>query len=469
MDVSVTFNDNLVLFDFHLGKEDDTLLDEPIHIKSRSCFFSLPEKIDESKIHPDLLAFAILLSAYPFIKSQLNLQFSVSEEFALLCKKRLGIDLPNVSKLVKPRVVSDGRPGLAFSGGVDSSAALPLMPEDTVFLFMDRVSPCFKKTLYDKTAALNAVDEIKKIRKYVYKSESNMEHMRNKVGFPVDQLNSDINFAAALPIVLMADIYSIDAISYGAILETIFNVGHNKYIDYSTSEHCNKWSPFFDLVSCPLFLPVAGISEVGTSMIVNKLSFSNQIRSCMRGNENSPCKKCIKCFRKISLDQAIVRGSRELGDIVENLNSREVINNLYNKIKHENVYRYIADNLSSNVIFDSLKSRIQIESEDTTWMERWYPHSICLVPDKYQSDFVSRVKKYLDVMTVDDILFVESWDVTKVHNNNVDDLNNWRIVLESFIEDPLIKKHMFKLSSEESSMSLATVKVVDFQDWIKKI
>ena len=56
---------------------------------------------------------------------------------------------------------------------------------------------------------------------------------------------------------------------------------------------------------CRLTSNVAGISEVGTSIIVEKSSLGFVAQSCIRGSWGSPCKNCWKCFRKIILDAAI--------------------------------------------------------------------------------------------------------------------------------------------------------------------
>lgn len=466
MRVDVSFYGRTVLFNFTPDAADVTLLSDSVHMSARSCFFELPEQISEERIHPDLLALSIVLCGYPYIQSKLEIDFSVSRGFAELCFHCLGIVIENASDEVGARTVKDGRPGLAFSGGVDSTAALVLMPENTVCAFIDRVSPAFKKTLYNKTAAHNAVKEVSAIRKGVYSCPSNMEHMRSKVGFPVDSLNSDINFASGVPLVLLADIFRIDAIGYGAILETIYGIGHDKYDDYASSEHYQKWSPLFDFVGCSLFLAVAGISEVGTSLVVKKSGFSDQIRSCMRGDGSSACRKCIKCFRKLNLDKALERAAIDDEELVSNLNSREVVSNLFGKIKHENVYRYMVNYAGYNRVLNALACRISIADEDVVWMERWYQKALNLVPEKYRSFLEQRISSFLEPMSETDVSFLEGWDSRK-QNSDPGSLLQWRKVLSAELLDPSVKGYFQTLEDQSLSAAKSLKGSVSYSAWLR--
>ena len=51
-------------------------------------------------------------------------------------------------------------------------------------------------------------------------------------------------------------------------------------------------------VGIELSLPVSGISEVGTSIIVNSGPLGQFSQSCIRGEWGKPCKRCWKCCRK---------------------------------------------------------------------------------------------------------------------------------------------------------------------------
>ncbi len=460
MDITVSFQNRLVIFDFFPDDEDLKLFNNSIHLHNRSCFFELPIEISEADIHPDILALSIILCIYPFTAKEIKLPFSVSEKFSKVVEKNLKKKLSNIDKQIKKRIVDNGRPGLAYSGGVDSTAALALMPKDIVVCFLNRTIPSFRKNIYDKTAALYALKDVSAQGYENYDIPSNMEYLRSKVGFPIDSLNNDMPIPAGIPLLLMSDKLNIDAIAFGVVMESVFWIGHEHYKNFYEDEYYKKWNPLFNSVNCNLFFPTAGLSEVATSIINSEFSISNFSRSCMRGDENSPCKKCIKCFRKTTLDKAILRESIGLDELIYNLNSREVLSNIYSQInQHENVYRYIVNNISENDLISKLKKRINIESEDTTWMERWYPRSIDLVPLKYQDEYIANIEKYIEKMSDKDIKFVENWNIDNYNTNDYESVHNWQNYIDTLITD----KKLIDFLKDFNGNKI----IIKFNDWLK--
>lgn len=444
MKIEISFSSKIIVFRFYPDKYDEELFIKDIHLLARGCFFEIPFVAKPIKIHPDLLALSALLLCYPFTSKYFELDFPVSEEFAELCKKNLAIEVCSRSDEIKPRRILGGIPALAYSGGVDSSAALALMPKEKIVYFLDRVQPHGKKSLYNKTAALTTFEEVKKAEVNAHIIQTDMEYLRSKVGFPVDQLNVDVPHPVSIPALLMADEFGIDAIAYGVVMESVYMIGHENYEDYSTSSHYLKWTPFYELVSCSLFLPTAGITEVGTTVVTEKTRFSNYIRSCMRGDENKACGKCIKCLRKNLLIKSVKREAVEISDLEDNLDSAEVINNIYGIIyQHENVYRYIAQFLPANKFTLLLTKRIFIASEDCRWMEKWFQESIDLVPVKYRIDFLKKIFIFFEPMSYSDVSFVKAWDASKQRNGNAEAMDKWQNYIYNTVSTH-VKKHIDK-------------------------
>lgn len=440
MDVAISFYNNFINFDFLLDEFDEKLLENKVHLGNRSSFFELPYNLDENKIHPDLIGLSVILCVFPFVDRTINLPFSVSKVFSDTVYDALGIRVKPFSSNVSPRVVEGGRPGLAYSAGVDSTAALALMPSNTAVCFLNRVMPAFKKSLYDKSAALNTVKNLSDQGHEVYSIATNMEYLRTPVGFPFSQYeaHNDIPLSAAVPIILLADELKIDAVGFGIVLESVYFEALKYYDDFSLSEHFINLTKVFQSVSCDLFLPTAGLSEVATSKVTQMFGGSKYIRSCMRGTESSPCNKCIKCFRKLTLDQALLRDAADYNKLLANLQSKEVVKNLYSKIKHENVYRYIVQHLMPNDFSMALRKRVQLESEDTTWMERWYYKSTVFIPEKYLEDFKINLKKYIIPMNDSDIYFVEHWGFDFNSNFTAKGILEWQSFLKSNLNDPQV-------------------------------
>jgi hypothetical protein len=117
---------------------------------------------------------------------------------------------------------------LAFSGGVDSTAALSVMPKNTVSIFMDR--PLKGKSLYNPQAAHLAVESLKEIG-YVSESvQCDLEYVRHPVGFPTDLSNG-------VPALLLADYFNASSIAFGTVLESAYGIGHERYRDYPIGAH----------------------------------------------------------------------------------------------------------------------------------------------------------------------------------------------------------------------------------------
>ena len=462
--INISYSNKLVVFDFTLEDADRELLKNPVNINNRSCFFELPFEIKE-KIHPDVLAMAIILMIFPFTKYNIKLPFSISKEFAEVFMNNFEIQIGPVDNSILPRKVQNGRPGLSYSGGVDSTAALALMPKNTAIIFLNRIIPSYKNSLYDKTAALNTLKDVSNTYQ-TYKVNTNMEYIRNPIGFPISNFGKrgDIPLSSAVPIVLLADKLNIDSIAYGIVMESLYLVGHEKFDDFSQNKIFINWKKLFNKIGIDLFFPTAGLSEVSTSKISNNFSISKYVRSCMRGKKDEPCKKCIKCFRKLTLDKALLKEGVNSKELMNNLQNNEVVRNLYSNIKHENVYRYIVEQLKPNDFTLALGKRINIDNENTLWMERWYHKSINLVPIKYQKQYQENLHNYINDMNTKDIYFVENWGRLYQRNSNIQKLIEWQNYLLNNLENKRVNIHLNNLIEKQKNPE-----VIMFDEWKKSL
>ena len=113
---------------------------EKYKIGKRIITTTFPEDFDPENIHPDLLGLSCILICEPFIGTQITLPKPVSKKFYDGHKKVTSrYIISNVDEKLRPRKIDDDYvPGLAFSGGVDSTAALSIMPHNTIPVFLDR-------------------------------------------------------------------------------------------------------------------------------------------------------------------------------------------------------------------------------------------------------------------------------------------------------------------------------------------
>ena len=375
-------------------------------------YFDLPEEISE--IHPDLLGLTAILLCNQFTGENLQLPRPVSRLFYEMVSgviSRYNI-VEDVDEDLKPiELNQDGRPGLSFSGGADSSAALAIMPARTVSVFMNR--PLKQGSLYDSDAPLAICRILAEYGYEVYVINSNLEYIRNPPGFPTDLAN-------AIPCLLLSQYLELDSIAFGTVLESAYGIGHEHFVDYGNGSHWRFFGTLFSAVGVQLNLPTIGISEVGTTMIGMKSPIASLGQSCIRGSWKKSCNRCWKCFRKELLGFAIYGDSDgpdslpwRYFDPEEMLSVNEVQVRLSAfPISHENVVTYSLQriDLEGHPSLMPIASKLNMNL-NLSFLERWFSDSIEFVPDKYRNYVRSNILDFLDPTTYEEEVTIKSWDM----------------------------------------------------------
>ena len=358
-------------------------------------------------IHPDLIGLTTILMCHQFIGGELHLPTSVSERFhevanSVLSKYKIVSETD--SSLQPNSAPARSRPGLAFSGGADSTAALAVMPGNTVPVFMNR--PMRKGSMYDSDAPIKNCELLKQIGYDVKVVDCDLEYLREPVGFPSD-------LAHAIPLILLSGDLGIDSIAFGTILESAYGIGHEHYIDYPNGSHKRFYGTLLSAAGLQISMPVGGVSEVGTCIIVEDSPLGELAQSCIRGKKGSPCMRCWKCFRKELLSLALFP-DREID--VEGMmrNSSEVQIRLSSyPISHENVVTYSIQriDISKYPFLRHLRKRLDM-GLNLELLDSWYSPSQELVPESYRFSVVEKISRYLPVMSKEQEGVLESWDMS---------------------------------------------------------
>ena len=385
--------------------ETDGKYTEKIRMQGDTFSIALPKEFDATLAHPDHLALISLLVAHPFVGTELNLPFEVSERFAIATKVFTSYKVIHTNKTGHEyHAPEDSSPGLAFSGGADSTACLLLMPESTVSVFMDR--PIRKKTsMYNKTAAYATIAHAQKQGHEMHSIPCDVEYLRQPLGFPTDLVPS-------LPLLAIAQQRSIDSIAFGTVMESAYRIGHEKARNYENSHHYRLWGSLFRAAGLPLFLPVAGISEVGTSKIVRESTFNAYTRSCIRGKWPNACENCWKCFRKNMVEEKFRDQQVSENYLMKGLAIKEVRLKLSQMpISHENVLAWALQG-GQGAYSEVLIQRLEGENRDLSYLECYYPPSIDLMPQKYQQETKKRISSFLKPMNEEDFGLVTGHKMT---------------------------------------------------------
>ena len=371
--------------------------------------FRMPLGWKVENLHPDLFALSVIVIAYRYIQDELVLPFGVSPEFAEVCLELTNIRLSPIDKNVAPRVPqAHYRPGLAFSAGVDSTACISLMPKSTALVFLHRIKPEDEErnSIYRSDFAVHACEKLQQSGHSVFSVDTDMEWIRNPVGFVVDWSNG-------VPAILLADYLELDSLAWGMVAESAYRIGHEYFQFYQKRGLHKRWGPMFETAGIPFYFPVAGVSEVGTSIIVDQSSYRNIARSCIRGSLAVSCGWCMKCFRKGLLDSAVANKEISNEGLTRLFWIPEAQKHLAKMpIKHENIIAFIAASYKGDHKgMQVLSERVRARHLSVDWMRKWYPKSLDLVPEKYRQYTKQSLLGFLQEMSVDDIEAVEKWDM----------------------------------------------------------
>ncbi len=349
-------------------------------------------------VHPDLVALSVLLVARPWTTDRLVVEGTdgVSERLAHTVRTRYGIELSGSGDVPPRRAPARGRAGLAFSGGVDSTAAMILLPDDTPLVFLNRVGPdrTASETHYQSAAAHHALERLSAMGRETYAVDTDLEHTRRPTGFPT-------HLANAVPAILFADSLRLHSMSWGTILEAAYGVGSSAgFRDWSQRSSTRKERDVLAAVGLPVSLVVAGLSEVATAKVVLGSRYASITQSCVRGSIE-PCGQCKKCFRKGLLDRALSAPVWTAGQLEAFYRVEAVRRELTEvPLHHEDVYGYLLSGYGGeDRVLSRLRDQVQAETVDYTLFERYYPPYLDIVHVAERAHVSRAVADHLEPMS----------------------------------------------------------------------
>ncbi|MEC7167853.1 MAG: DUF6395 domain-containing protein [Candidatus Thermoplasmatota archaeon] len=380
---------NTLHWSFEL-EEGDGRYTETISMIKNKFTTELPKGVNIDDIHPDHLALIALLVCHPFIHNEITIPWGVSDRFAESCSKISKYEVRFEHTKSQAYNTSNGRPALAFSGGADSTASLLVMPENTLSVFLDRPLKRWR-SMYNKSGAYATIKHARKEGYEVLKLQCDVEYIRQPLGFATDLVPS-------IPIICLAASHNIDSVAFGTVMESAYRIGHEGARDYANSHHYRFWGRMFAAAGIPLYLPVAGVSEVGTSIIVNATSFYDYTRSCIRGEWPKSCEQCWKCFRKKMLDTKISGNPISEKYLQSGLLIPEVKKKMSAfPVSHENVLSWALSE-TENQISQLLKDRLEGTNRNLEFLSSFYPPSLNLIPEQHREETEKRLNHFLKPM-----------------------------------------------------------------------
>ncbi len=264
-------------------------------------------------------------------------------EYLLL--KGMGVKVP----IVRGRRVQGSRVGLAYSGGVDSTAAFKLLPQP-IPVYTEVVAPGKLHKLENAFLALAEVSgrSIKTNSDQLAKLYDKPRGFYGTGGFTV-------------PLVLFADYLQLGVVADGNVLETAYL--YSKY-GHGTKYQPRNYEPIFErfqLAGLQYCMPCAGLTEVSTTKLAEGFRYA---MGCMRGVGGQPCNNCTKCYRKRALQGNPIPPCKESESKV----TREIVPMLPSllwAVREKGLRHPLLNNVR----------------KDIDWVDKWYADSLRFVPE----------------------------------------------------------------------------------------
>lgn len=264
---------------------------------------------------------------------------------------------------VVPRPSARGeRVAVAFSGGIDSAAALRLLP-DPIPIYSQVAQP---GDLHILDNALLAVEEVNGVSVKTNYDDLARQFDKKKgyYGFGVFTITS----------VLLSDHYGVKTIADGNIIDTVYLYSEDGHGTRFNKGDYSKTMEAFERAGLQYCLPCAGLSEVSTVKIAGDLKYA---MGCMRGRNGRPCQNCMKCYRKEALRGAPIPPCAESEIIL----SKPVIP-LLGALLWANQNRGLGHPILNSI------------SKDISWVDKWYRRSIEFIPTELREHFLKKLEEF---------------------------------------------------------------------------
>lgn len=292
------------------------------------------------------------------------------------------------------------RPGLAFSGGVDSVASMLLMPQDTALVYNRREG--FESSMNHTNAERLFRHMLESMGRPVLQVPSNHEIIRKfngkTAGFSTD-------YACAVQVILLADYLQLDSIGTGMPLENTYLFHGHKYRNFGASWFWRHHSEIFKNIGLSIYQPVAGCSEIINQRIVSENQLIEYAQSCLRSDKpGMPCGSCWKCFRKNTLSGHEFTFSNEIDTFLQKRPLKQAASTLYS-IQALEGGPFYAD------IIDKSEDLLDLINGDYSFLEFHHESSFKLIPEKYRRFTTNRLSLYSKAMGSKELQVLKSMDL----------------------------------------------------------
>ncbi|MEC7462579.1 MAG: glycosyltransferase [Candidatus Thermoplasmatota archaeon] len=272
------------------------------------------------------------------------------------------------------------RNSLSFSGGIDSTACMLLMPSDTILCYNERSG--FKSQL-NHANAHHFIETLQRDSRPVIIVKSNHEQIRmdrgKGPGFSTD-------LAAAVQNILLADYLQLRSIALGMPLENAYLFHGHTGRNFADTSYWKNNSEILQKAGLELVFPTAGVSEIINHKIVENSNYRDLAESCLRSSKaGSVCGRCWKCFRKNTMKGKSIEIVGEISTFLEKRPLKQAVSTLYA------IQRLPKTQLEEiSIRYPDLDDLLK---DDYSFIENYLPMSLDLLPTNQRHIIEKRLKE----------------------------------------------------------------------------
>ncbi len=278
------------------------------------------------------------------------------------------------------------RPGLAYSGGTDSTAALLVMPPSTALAYHERDFP---SQLRHHNAHRMFTEAERRWGRSVIRVRSDHELIRTHFGH---RLGFSEDMAVMAHLLLLGDYLDLDSVGVGTNLCGSYFEQGMRWRDFADSGLCQTLAPRLASIGLGMFWAVAGCHGTLSQQIMVREGLEDVALGCVRG-AGEPCRTCINCFRTDARLGRALRLSREV--------RRKVL-----QTDPMHAASYVETFGSAERLGLRLPRRVlrhpMIRANrhvDLSIFDRHYPPALDLILKRYRDDTRARLERYARPMT----------------------------------------------------------------------
>ena len=300
----------------------------------------------------------------------------------------------------KPSRQKGWRNSLSFSGGVDSTACMLLMPSDTILCYHERAG--FKSQL-EHANAHHFIKTLGNDHRPVLVVKSNHEQIRTdrgkSPGFSTD-------LAAAVQNILLADYLQLRSIALGLPLENAYLFHGHTGRDFAETYFWKHHHEILAKAGLELVFPTAGVSEMINHKIVENSKYSDFAESCLRSNkQGSVCGKCWKCFRKNTMKGKGIEIVGEIAIFLEKRPLKQAVSTLY---AIQRLPPHQLEEIRNS--YPDLKDMLE---GDYSFIEKYAPMALNLLPINQKPIIEERLDQVAKPMSEEEVERLLTIDLSK--------------------------------------------------------